>query len=123
MKNIFDSVNLSSYLLFPWLAGACGRAGESRNALELFQTMKDEGLSPDRVAFNALFSALRKANDGERVSFSVVREDLKHYHFVRLNFTFVLCCFNSELRTLGGDLWCPIDDDQSHCDSTPCSIA
>jgi pentatricopeptide repeat protein len=58
------------HLSFPFFAhsGACGRAGESGKALELFQTMKDEGLSPDRVAFNALFSALRRAKDGEKVS-------------------------------------------------------
>lgn len=33
--------------------------------------MKIEGLSPDRVAYNALFSALRKAKDGEKVSLAM----------------------------------------------------
>jgi pentatricopeptide repeat protein len=59
-------------LIFYWYchlhSGACGRAGESGKALELFQNMKDEGLSPDLVAYNALFSALRKAQEAEKVS-------------------------------------------------------
>ena len=56
---------LPSYLAFK---GACGRAGESKHALKLFQSMKDEGLSADRVAYNALFSALRVAEDADKVS-------------------------------------------------------
>lgn len=48
--------------------GACGRAGESAHALRLFQNMKEEGLSPDRVAYNALFSAMRVARDPDTVS-------------------------------------------------------
>lgn len=46
---------------------ACGRAGEAKHALELFQNMKDEGLSADRVAYNALFSALRVAGNADKV--------------------------------------------------------
>ncbi len=45
---------------------ACGRAGKSEHALALFQSMKDEGLSADRVAYNALFSALRIAGDADK---------------------------------------------------------
>ena len=45
---------------------ACGRAGEAGHALTLFQAMKDEGLSADRVSYNALFSALRVAGDAEK---------------------------------------------------------
>jgi pentatricopeptide repeat domain-containing protein 1 len=47
---------------------ACGRAGESKEALRLFRNMKDEGLSPDRIAYNAMFSALRVAGDADAVS-------------------------------------------------------
>lgn len=45
---------------------ACGRAGEAEHALSLFQSMKDEGLSADRVSYNALFSALRVAGDADK---------------------------------------------------------
>lgn len=45
---------------------ACGRAGEAEHALTLFQSMKDEGLSADRVAYNALFAALRVAGDATK---------------------------------------------------------
>ena len=47
--------------------GACGRAGEAEQALDLFRSMKKEGLSADRVAYNALFSALRVAGRAETV--------------------------------------------------------
>ena len=43
----------------------------------LFRTMKDEGLSPDRVAYNALFSALRVAGEAETVSFYLNPVDLR----------------------------------------------
>ena len=46
---------------------ACGRAGEAEIALDLFRSMKDEGLSADRVAYNALFSALRVAGKADQV--------------------------------------------------------
>ena len=45
---------------------ACGRAGQGQRALELFQNMKDDGLAADRVAYNALFSALRVSKDADR---------------------------------------------------------
>jgi pentatricopeptide repeat protein len=48
---------------------ACGRAGQGSRALELFQNMRDDGLAADRVAYNALFSALRVSEDADRVSF------------------------------------------------------
>eukprot|EP00549_Striatella_unipunctata_P025407 CAMPEP_0118691436 /NCGR_PEP_ID=MMETSP0800-20121206/10681_1 /TAXON_ID=210618 ORGANISM="Striatella unipunctata, Strain CCMP2910" /NCGR_SAMPLE_ID=MMETSP0800 /ASSEMBLY_ACC=CAM_ASM_000638 /LENGTH=298 /DNA_ID=CAMNT_0006589219 /DNA_START=20 /DNA_END=916 /DNA_ORIENTATION=+ len=38
---------------------ACGRSGEWKHALELFDTMRNEGLQPDRVAYNALVFSLR----------------------------------------------------------------
>lgn len=39
---------------------ACGRSGEHEHALRLFREMKDkDGITADRVAYNALFSALR----------------------------------------------------------------
>jgi pentatricopeptide repeat protein len=47
---------------------ACGRAGKAEDAIRLFRIMKKEGLSPDRIAYNALFSALRVAGDSETVS-------------------------------------------------------
>jgi len=40
---------------------SCGRAGQVDHALRLFRQMKEQGLSADRVAFNALFNALRVA--------------------------------------------------------------
>ena len=40
---------------------SCGRNGQDEHALRLFLEMKRDGLSPDRVSFNALFSALRVA--------------------------------------------------------------
>eukprot|EP00531_Pseudo-nitzschia_arenysensis_P000903 CAMPEP_0116141824 /NCGR_PEP_ID=MMETSP0329-20121206/14581_1 /TAXON_ID=697910 /ORGANISM="Pseudo-nitzschia arenysensis, Strain B593" /LENGTH=946 /DNA_ID=CAMNT_0003637019 /DNA_START=267 /DNA_END=3104 /DNA_ORIENTATION=+ len=45
---------------------ACGRAGQGSKALELFQNMRDDGLAADRVAYNALFSALRVSKDADR---------------------------------------------------------
>lgn len=47
---------------------ACGRAGEADSAIELFRSMKSEGLSADGVAYNALFSALRVAGRADTVS-------------------------------------------------------
>lgn len=45
---------------------SCGRNGQVDHALRLFAQMKEQGLSPDRVAYNTLFSALRvaKRSDG-----------------------------------------------------------
>lgn len=40
---------------------SCGRSGEVDHALRLFRQMKEQGLSADRVAYNAVFSALRIA--------------------------------------------------------------
>jgi pentatricopeptide repeat protein len=54
-------------LFFFGYAGACGRAGESKHALQLFQSMKDEGISADQIAYNTLFSALRVAGDADKV--------------------------------------------------------
>lgn len=45
---------------------ACGRAGQASKALELFQDMKDDGIPADRVAYNALFSALRVSEDADK---------------------------------------------------------
>jgi pentatricopeptide repeat protein len=47
---------------------ACGRSGEYEEALKLFADMKKNGLQPDRVAYNAVFSALRIANKPREVS-------------------------------------------------------
>ena len=38
---------------------SCGRSGQVDHAIDLFRQMKNQGLQPDRVAYNALFSALR----------------------------------------------------------------
>jgi pentatricopeptide repeat protein len=40
---------------------SCGQSGQADEALRLFRQMKDQGLSVDRVAYNAVFSALRIA--------------------------------------------------------------
>ena len=42
---------------------ACGRSGQSEEALKLFDDMKAQGLQPDRVAYNAVFTALRVTGD------------------------------------------------------------
>ncbi len=51
----------SVFATFPHFltTAACGRSGEHEHAIELFREMKDEGHQPDRVAYNALFTALR----------------------------------------------------------------
>lgn len=38
---------------------SCGKAGQVDHAIRLFRQMRDQGISADRVAYNALFSALR----------------------------------------------------------------
>ena len=38
---------------------SCGRAGQVDHAIRLFRQMNEEGMLADRVAYNALFSALR----------------------------------------------------------------
>jgi pentatricopeptide repeat protein len=40
---------------------SCGRSGQADHAITLFRQMKEQGLQADRVAYNALFSALRVA--------------------------------------------------------------
>lgn len=44
---------------------ACGRAGEFEEAMRLFRLMKDEGLNPDRIAYNAMFNSLKRANQAD----------------------------------------------------------
>ena len=44
---------------------SCGRSGEVDHALRLFHQMKEQGLSADRVAYNAMFSALRVARKAD----------------------------------------------------------
>jgi pentatricopeptide repeat protein len=44
---------------------SCGRSGEVEHALGLFRQMKDQGLAADRVAYNAVFSALRVAGKAD----------------------------------------------------------
>jgi pentatricopeptide repeat protein len=44
---------------------SCGRAGQVDHALRLFRQMKEQGLSADRFAYNALFSALRVAKKSQ----------------------------------------------------------
>jgi pentatricopeptide repeat protein len=53
-------VSLKAHNL-PWWSAACGRSGKHEEALRLFTDMKEQGLQPDRVAYNALLSALRVA--------------------------------------------------------------
>ena len=60
---------------------ACGRAGEAEIALDLFRSMKDEGLSADRVAYNALFSALRVAGRADQVRKADVKENVSSCDF------------------------------------------
>lgn len=49
-----------------FLKGACGRSGEATKAFQLFQDMKADGLSADVVAYNAVFSSLRIAEDVDK---------------------------------------------------------
>jgi pentatricopeptide repeat protein len=44
---------------------SCGKAGKVEDAVRLFRQMKDEGMAADRVAYNALFSALRVAKSSD----------------------------------------------------------
>jgi pentatricopeptide repeat protein len=44
---------------------SCGRSGQVDHALRLFRQMKEQGLSADRVAYNALFSAFRVAKKSD----------------------------------------------------------
>ena len=46
---------------------ACGRSGEYEHALRLFNDMKNDGLQPDRVSYNALISALKVAHQPDKV--------------------------------------------------------
>lgn len=46
---------------------ACGRCGEYEHALSLFDDMKNSGVQPDRVSYNALISALKAANQEEKI--------------------------------------------------------
>lgn len=56
---------------------SCGRSGKVDEALRLFRQMKDQGLSADRVAYNALFSAFRVAKRSEE-AFELWGEMLGH---------------------------------------------
>ena len=55
------SLFLSSLTILHDGSAACGRSGKHEEALRLFTDMKEQGLQPDRVAYNALLSALRVA--------------------------------------------------------------
>jgi pentatricopeptide repeat protein len=44
---------------------SCGRSGQVDHAQRLFRQMKEQGLSADRVAYNALFLALRVARSAD----------------------------------------------------------
>lgn len=85
-------------------SGACGRAGQAQKALELFQNMKDDGLAADRVAYNALFSALRVSKDADRVSSSKRKNNTNHIEFsshcLRLFRRLI-----TGLRIMGRNLW------------------
>lgn len=45
---------------------SCAKAGQSKQAAHLFREMKENGLKPDLVAYNSLFSAYRVAGEGDR---------------------------------------------------------
>lgn len=59
---------------------SCGKAGQVDHALRLFREMKGQGLSADRVAYNALFSALRISKRAE-AAFELWDEMLGHASF------------------------------------------
>jgi len=44
---------------------SCGRSGQVDHAMRLFRQMKEQGMSADRVAYNALFLAIRVAKRAE----------------------------------------------------------
>lgn len=54
-----------THVMIPSTPAACGRSGKYNEALQLFTDMKNQGLHPDRIAYNAVFSALRVANRPE----------------------------------------------------------
>jgi pentatricopeptide repeat protein len=56
---------------------SCGKAGKIDQALSLFRQMKDQGLPADRVAYNALFAALRVAKRSD-AAFELWDEMLGH---------------------------------------------
>lgn len=56
---------------------SCGRAGQVDHALRLFRQMKDQGLSADCVAYNALFSALRVSKKSD-AAFALWDEMMGH---------------------------------------------
>ena len=47
------------------MSAACGRQGEHEQAMRLFRLMKDEGLNPDRIAYNAMFNSLKRAKQAD----------------------------------------------------------
>lgn len=87
-------------------SGACGRAGQAQKALELFQNMKDDGLAADRVAYNALFSALRVSKDADRVSYSsCMHSEKQHKPYRIFMLTFCgYCVFESQAYELWGEI-------------------
>jgi pentatricopeptide repeat protein len=66
---------------------ACGRAGKVSHALQLFDDMKAEGLVPDRIAFNAMFLALRMAKDPDKVRRRRFASELANF------LCFSYCCY------------------------------
>ena len=47
------------------MTAACGNQGEHEQAMRLFRAMKDEGLSPDIVTYNAVFNSLKRSKQAD----------------------------------------------------------
>jgi pentatricopeptide repeat protein len=55
---------IASEIAYTAAIASCGKAGQLDHAVRLFQEMLEQGLSPDRVAYNSLFTAFRVSSEG-----------------------------------------------------------
>lgn len=58
-------VSAHSNLSVDDMTAACGNQGEHEQAMRLFRAMKEEGLSPDIVTYNAVFNSLKRSRQAD----------------------------------------------------------
>lgn len=64
-QNVFDRISHRNVISWTSMLTAYAQQGEAEEALELYQQMKEEGLSPDHVTFVSLLQACGMLSDEE----------------------------------------------------------
>ncbi|KAK4774939.1 hypothetical protein SAY86_009874 [Trapa natans] len=80
-RNVFERSGQKSVVSWTSMIGACASYGLGSDALDLFSTMKEEGISPSSLTFTTILNACRHAG--------LVEEGRKHFESMMKDYSII----------------------------------